>query len=113
MKYDTADDRLIRVGDAYRYWKDRAVTMTDNENARIFRMMMDEVPAAKYEKGKWIYDKYYAVHVCSECDEQALEEYTVNPSTLDRDYDEVLSNYCPNCGARMEVDMEEEDDEDD
>ena len=60
--------------------------------------------------GKWIYDKYYAVHVCSECDEQALEEYTVNPRTLDRDYDEVLSNYCPHCGSRM-IKVEDEEDE--
>lgn len=61
--------------------------------------------------GKWIYDKYYLVHVCSECDEQALEEYTVNPRTLDRDYDEVLSEYCPHCGSRMLEIEEEEDDE--
>ena len=62
--------------------------------------------------GKWLYDKYYLVHVCSECDEQALEEYTVNPHTLDRDYDEVLSEYCPHCGSRMlEIEDEDEDEE--
>ena len=63
--------------------------------------------------GKWLYDKYYLVHVCSECDEQALEEYTVNPRTLDRDYDEVLSEYCPHCGSRMVEIEDEEDDEED
>ena len=62
--------------------------------------------------GKWAYDKYYAVHVCSECDKQALEEYTINPRTLDRDYDEVLSNYCPNCGVKM-IEVEDEEDETD
>lgn len=64
----------------------------------------------KRKTAKWLYDKYYLVHVCSECDQQALEEYTVNPRTLDRDYDEVLSEYCPHCGKRM-LEIEGEEDE--
>lgn len=59
---------------------------------------------------KWVRNKYYAVHVCSECDNQALEAYEINPFTLDRDYDEVLSEYCPHCGSRM-VEIEDEEDE--
>ena len=68
------------------------------------------VPPAEPEQktGKWICDKYYAVHVCSKCGKQALETYEVNPFTLDRDYDEVLSEYCPHCGARM-LEVEDED----
>ena len=34
-----------------------------------------------------------AYHVCSECMEQALEE----------DGEEKLSDFCPSCGAKMEV----------
>lgn len=34
-----------------------------------------------------------AYHVCSECWEQALEEYG----------EEKLSDFCPHCGAKMEV----------
>ena len=34
-----------------------------------------------------------AYHVCSECREQALEE----------DGEEKLSDFCPHCGAKMEV----------
>lgn len=69
------------------------------------------IEALKEQKtGKWLYDKYYLVHECSECKEQALEEFTVNPRTLDRDYDEVLSEYCPHCGSRM-LEVENEEDE--
>lgn len=37
-----------------------------------------------------------AYHVCSECKEQALEE----------DGEEKLSDFCPHCGAKMEVNNE-------
>ena len=87
-------------------------TFTDSMSLAI--SMAKALPSAEPKTGKWVYDKYYAVHVCSECDEQALEEYTVNPRTLDRDYDEVLSEYCPHCGSRMlEIEDEEEEEEED
>ena len=60
--------------------------------------------------GKWIYNPYYVCYECSECGEQALEKFTVNERTLDRDYDEVLSKFCPYCGSRM-VEVEDEEDE--
>ena len=34
------------------------------------------------------------VYTCSVCGERSLYE--------EEDYDPVLSNYCPNCGAKME-----------
>ena len=115
MKYDTADDRLVRISDAshliQQYFRKNYVVDGEWYAGEIIHEL-EALPSAE-KTGKWIYDKYYLVHVCSECDEQALEEYTVNPRTLDRDYDEALSEYCPHCGARMEVDMENEDDEDD
>ena len=49
------------------------------------------------EKGKWIVcgDK----HVCSECDEFALcDAYDVLETG---EYQEKLSDFCPNCGADM------------
>ena len=48
----------------------------------------------KKEKGKWV---WYGNHkVCSVCDEWAI-------TTVDEDGEEVdvLSNFCPNCGADM------------
>lgn len=49
MKYKTADDRLIRVGDAYEYWKNKADTVTKWNQAKMLRNMLDEVPSAKPE----------------------------------------------------------------
>ena len=100
------------------FQKSEELDVTDWSLHRIFVQKMSDIdrqtilnlPSVKPKTGKWLYDKYYAVHVCSECDKQALEEYTVNPHTLDRDYDEVLSSYCPNCGVKM-IGVEEEEDE--
>jgi len=49
MKYKTADDRLIRVGDAYEYWKNKADTVPKFNDAKILRNMLDEVPPAEPE----------------------------------------------------------------
>ena len=59
---------------------------------------MDCMPTIEErKKGKWIWcgDK----HVCSECDEFALcDAYDV----LDTgEYQEELTDFCPNCGADM------------
>lgn len=113
-KLEKADDRLIRVGDAshliQQYFRKNYVVDGEWYAGEIIREL-EVLPSAE-KTGKWLYDKHYLVHVCSECDEQALEEYTVNPHTLDRDYDEVLSEYCPHCGSRM-LEIEEEEDEED
>ena len=39
----------------------------------------------------------YEYYICSECKERAL-------STGGYEDEQVLSNYCPNCGARMNTD---------
>lgn len=59
------------------------------------RLFAENAPAAdvqevKHGKWEWCGDH----HVCSECGEFALsDEYTG---------EEVLSDYCPNCGAKMD-----------
>lgn len=58
------------------------------------------------EKGKWIVcgDK----HVCSECDEFALcDAYDVLETG---EYQEKLSDFCPNCGADMREGQDERHD---
>ena len=84
-----ADDRIIRVGDAYDYWKQKAQSVTDLNNAKILRNMLDEVPSAQ-KNGKWIISQNGWIY-CSECEwmpdwgEMGKEEF----------------RYCPNCGASM------------
>lgn len=82
------------------------------ESGRKVIEHLKQMPSAEPEQktGRWIYNPYYVCYECSECGEQALEKFTVNERTLDRDYDEVLSEYCPHCGSRM-LEIEEEEDE--
>lgn len=65
MKYDTADDGLVRISDAYKYWKNKAVTMKDHDNSWILRMMLDGVPSAEPKTGKW--EDNYPIIVEFEC----------------------------------------------
>ena len=70
---------------------------------------LKEVPSADRPRGEWIevrafdafggdeaawmaHDNPIAFHYCSECKEQ---------TRLDEFGEEMLSKYCPNCGARM------------
>lgn len=54
---------------------------------------LEEVPTAEPKRGRWEHRNIGGWH-CSLCDEQA--PFWCMASTQN------LSNYCPNCGARME-----------
>ena len=55
---------------------------------------LEAVPSADRPSGKWIAktENYHSHWVCSECGAWALLEYNEQ---------QCLSNFCPNCGARM------------
>ena len=88
-----ADDRLIRVGDAYEYWKQKAQTVTDLANAKTLRNMLDEVPPAEPERktGKWIIFPpcIEEICMCSNCKTKFKKAYQTEDT-------------CPSCGAKME-----------
>ena len=102
-------DRLKRKAQkvATEAWKMKikaSVEMILNE----FIDWINEAPTIEpeHKKGKWIsigmadavgcesamWGDEIAYHICEKCLKQALE----------RDGDEVLSDFCPHCGARME-----------
>lgn len=68
-------------------------------------MIADEPPAdvAPVVHGRWIQingiapPEHHGKHKCSECGGMALEKHMR----------EVLSNYCPNCGAKMDLEERE------
>lgn len=60
-----------------------------------------KVTFVKERLGEWLFHKdvgklsgivYSEYHTCSVCGERAIE---------DGDWEDVLSDFCPNCGARM------------
>lgn len=110
---DRENDDLISRQDVLALAKD-VILINGAKHRCVDATQIHELPSVQTERkrGKWIYNPYYVCYECSECGEQVLEEFTVNPRTLDRDYDEVLSEYCPHCGSRMlEVENEDEEDE--
>lgn len=61
------------------------------------RVLKDILPPAQPErKGKWIWDgdtfDWEKEYICSECGYHALK----------KDGHQIRSNFCPNCGLRME-----------
>jgi rubrerythrin len=102
----------------YRIRSRAEVFMSEAQNAKAKEAVATAINALKKQKtGKWIgieYDGYadgnpvYDVYECSSCG------YVHNGES------DTLSDYCPDCGAKMEMDREgnrddyeEEDDEDD
>jgi hypothetical protein len=51
--------------------------------------------------GRWKYDSYNMRYYCTECDEEPCKCITtfLDGSTLTEEY---LTDYCPNCGAKMD-----------
>ena len=58
------------------------------------------VDAVEVVHGEWIYEN--GEWVCSVCKEPALYEVQVYGGGNYKDCDLVRSNYCPNCGAKMD-----------
>ena len=56
-----------------------------------------DIPSADAVQGEWIYDHHNDEHTCSVCGRKALcDDYVGIDWQM-----EVLSDYCPSCGARM------------
>ena len=65
-----------------------------NDNERdAYHTLSDAIEALQHKTGKWITASNTQWYECSECAGAPLWD----------EYDqEVLSDYCPNCGAKME-----------
>ena len=82
-------EELMKLWDEYHpYIATRAIQ---------FDQALRKLPSAYPKNGKWVElvdDRWGASHYfCSECGEEPLKEERTNRR--------CLSNFCPNCGARM------------
>ena len=64
---------------------------------------MPTVDAVEVVHGRWKYDGYNMRYYCTECDEEPCKctKTFLDGSTLT---EEFLTDYCPNCGAKMDGD---------
>ena len=74
------------------------------------------VDAVEVVHGRWLYDSGTERHFCSACNEYAISVISNQPvyeydweenlqfSHIESACDEQLTNYCPNCGAKMDGD---------
>lgn len=80
-------------------WADKPKEVQDkdiadfNRDIQIVRTAID--PESLRPKGRWVYDEENMEMACSEC------LCAAHVKCGDR-YDYILSDYCPNCGAKME-----------
>ena len=77
---------------------------------KLFENILDQQPTAdvvERKSGKWEIDSD-TLPICSKCGEIALQRIFVKVPHLIQDVRMVRSNYCPNCGAKMD-EREEED----
>lgn len=67
-----------------------------------YQKTVDAVPVVH---GRWLYDSGSGKHFCSACDEFALS-YRKDRWDVMELYECFLTDYCPNCGAEMDLGVE-------
>ena len=89
--------RLIDANDVY-------ALFDVSGTARLHVGDIDIIPrvdAVEVVHGSWLYDSGSGKYFCSACDEYALsfKKDTIYGGDL---YEVCLTDYCPNCGAKMD-----------
>ncbi len=86
-------EAALEIVEMYRWGKH----LDRNSSLNAVRNGIDMIPAADVAPvvhGRWLWDSGAERYFCSNCN--------VEPSGLCNGCTEHLSDYCPNCGARME-----------
>ena len=79
---------------------------TGESNRFLASMSLADVPtvdAVEVVHAQWLYDSGSERYFCSACDEYAIVQLHRGLDGSEY-YEEYLTNYCPNCGAKMDGD---------
>lgn len=82
--------------------------MTQLNERTYFKHIIADFPAADVElvrHGQWIYNIESGEYLCSACGENALSFRKDTLYGLDL-YETCLTDYCPNCGAKMDEEVD-------
>ena len=111
------EKRLISLDEALEATH-KEVFWTESEQAavRSFLVKRPKVDAVEVVHGQWLFDSGSEQYFCSVCNEKAIHnsrdfpvydydwEENLRYSHTDTLYESFLTNYCPNCGAKMDGD---------
>jgi hypothetical protein len=88
---------LEMLGDEPENWTDTEKEIQEVNNYRWFKSILEELPPVTPQQrvGKWIQTK-------DDCDGVNFYDFSFECSKCGREQS-FKSNYCPNCGAKMEV----------
>ena len=113
-----AYEGLKRISETLTYHEDIQVCNVQLATYKEAMQYIKDAPtvdAVEVVHGKWLYDSGSERHFCSACNENALS-VTYDEQVADYDWEENLvfrtepttkefwTDYCPNCGARMDGD---------
>lgn len=73
-----------------------------------YKYDIDKMPtedAVPVVHGRWLYDSGSGKYFCSACDEYALS-FKKDTLGLGEVWEECLTDYCPNCGAKLDLEVE-------
>ena len=102
-------DSLLELFDKYIQFNREENSFVNNFCADVCKVLKDTcvkimptVDAVEVVHGRWIYDRGSGNYFCSVCEEYAIFQLIIDWDGTEY-YEEHLSNYCPDCGARMDL----------
>ena len=100
-RFPSVDAVSPGVLEQYKLERDTAIAQLE-ELGVSFGQKKPDIQVVRH--GRWIMRGGYIR--CSECDAKTLWKDAGGTSGFSHEYEQVRANYCPNCGAKMDAEVE-------